>query len=163
MNLLDFFDNYDQSSKDIRHKNCIYCNISKPATTRYFNKKKGKCDGLDNRCKVCQHERTKEVTEIKKKYTCDVTVCERCGEDPSARRGLKKKPLHADHDPETKQFRGWLCERCNLGLGILGDTEKDLLQSYEYIRDRRNGRPVQTNNTLYTTDKTKHTRRRKGL
>ena len=26
-----------------------------------------------------------------------------------------------DHDPITKDFRGYLCDDCNLGLGKLGD------------------------------------------
>ena len=163
MNLEDFFDSSDLKEETIRHKTCIYCEKSKPATIQYFNKKKGKCDGLDNRCKMCQHERQKEVAGIRKQITCDTDVCENCGEDPSKRRGLGKKPLVVDHDPETKQFRGWLCERCNLGLGYLGDNEAALLRAYEYVRDRRNGRPVQRSNTLYTTEQKKRSRGRKRL
>lgn len=30
--------------------------------------------------------------------------------------------LHLDHDHITGKFRGWICARCNLGLGSIGDN-----------------------------------------
>src|SRR5882672_3965660 len=40
--------------------------------------------------------------------------CEACGQE------LKKPNL--DHCHATGCFRGWLCNRCNLALGLAGDT-----------------------------------------
>lgn len=45
------------------------------------------------------------------------TLCELCSRPPS-----EKRALAADHDHETREFRGWLCHRCNTALGLLGDT-----------------------------------------
>ena len=43
-------------------------------------------------------------------------VCECCGKPPG------KRPLCADHCHLTLKFRGWLCNACNTGLGLLNDT-----------------------------------------
>ena len=31
-----------------------------------------------------------------------------------------------DHDHDTGEFRGWLCNNCNTGLGAMGDTIEGL-------------------------------------
>lgn len=55
--------------------------------------------------------------------------CECCGGAPSGRGGL-----HADHDHATGKFRGWLCSRCNMGIGQLGDTLANVLRAARYLR-----------------------------
>jgi Recombination endonuclease VII len=58
------------------------------------------------------------------------THCERCEKEVAL---MKKKTMHLDHDHETGKFRGWLCNRCNLGIGMLGDTVEDLRQAVAYL------------------------------
>jgi len=53
--------------------------------------------------------------------------CECCGKIPG------KKGLALDHDHVTGEFRGWLCSRCNTGIGSLGDTVQDLQGAIEYL------------------------------
>lgn len=48
-----------------------------------------------------------------------------------------KKPLHYDHDHKTGQFRGWLCTRCNTGLGLLGDTIETVERALNYLKRAR--------------------------
>jgi len=55
--------------------------------------------------------------------------CDACGVDE---RELKRK-LCVDHDHKTGEFRGWLCNRCNTALGLLGDSEKHIWDLLEYI------------------------------
>src|SRR6266851_1293195 len=32
------------------------------------------------------------------------------------------KPLDYDHSHQNREFRGWICRRCNLALGAVGDS-----------------------------------------
>lgn len=41
--------------------------------------------------------------------------------------------IRFDHDHTTGKFRGWLCDRCNLGLGKLGDTIQGVRAALAYL------------------------------
>lgn len=53
--------------------------------------------------------------------------CECCGQPP------QKRALALDHCHATGAFRGWVCSRCNLGLGMLGDTLEALQRACVYL------------------------------
>ena len=55
-------------------------------------------------------------------------VCAICGEI----RG--KRGLVIDHDHNTKAVRGWLCGKCNMGLGLFDDNPDWLEQAAEFLR-----------------------------
>lgn len=55
-------------------------------------------------------------------------TCECCGGPPG------RKALSLDHCHSTGRFRGWLCSRCNTGIGALGDSESGLLAALNYLR-----------------------------
>lgn len=38
-----------------------------------------------------------------------------------------------DHDHKTEKFRGWLCIRCNVALGMVKDDSELLLKLSEYL------------------------------
>jgi hypothetical protein len=48
-----------------------------------------------------------------------------------------KNGLHLDHDHTTKKFRGWLCCRCNVALGMVKDNTETLIALAEYIKKSR--------------------------
>lgn len=54
--------------------------------------------------------------------------CELCG-------GINAngKALSNDHDHQTGKFRGWLCNKCNTGIGKLGDTISGLMAALAYL------------------------------
>src|ERR1700722_2852769 len=54
-------------------------------------------------------------------------ICECCGRAPG------KRALGLDHDHDTGQFRGWLCDNCNRGIGMLGDTLLGAQHAVEYL------------------------------
>ena len=45
----------------------------------------------------------------------------------------RKATLYIDHDHATGQVRGWLCARCNTGLGYLGDSTLLLQRAIDYL------------------------------
>lgn len=53
-----------------------------------------------------------------------------------------RKALCLDHCHVTGVFRGWLCHRCNVGLGALGDTAENLQNGLNYLT---RGGPCLTN------------------
>lgn len=55
------------------------------------------------------------------------THCECCGA-PSL-----KRALCLDHDHETGEFRGWICQLCNFGIGALGDNIRGLSVAILYL------------------------------
>ena len=58
------------------------------------------------------------------------TNCECCG----IHRKRVVRNLALDHDHTTGDFRGWLCGRCNTGIGALGDTLTGVLKAVAYLR-----------------------------
>jgi len=56
--------------------------------------------------------------------------CECCG----VHRKLVVRNLALDHDHDTGAFRGWLCGRCNTGIGSLGDNLAGVLKAVAYLR-----------------------------
>lgn len=60
-----------------------------------------------------------------------VGFCEACGvTDP----GTARKTWRLDHCHETGVFRGWLCNACNTGIGMLGDNVFELEKRLAYLR-----------------------------
>lgn len=60
---------------------------------------------------------TATVNQIKKAFT---GKCEACGVPEIECRTR----LHMDHNHETGEFRGWLCDSCNRALGYLKDSSR---------------------------------------
>jgi Recombination endonuclease VII len=63
-------------------------------------------------------------------------LCECCGRSSSGRTGTEV--LCLDHDHVTRTFRGWLCRRCNRGIGILGDNLEGLMRAVAYLKRSEN-------------------------
>lgn len=58
--------------------------------------------------------------------------CEICNELP------KKRALALDHCHETGIFRGWLCHRCNIAIGLFKDRPRFLLLAFQYLVNAHN-------------------------
>lgn len=56
-------------------------------------------------------------------------LCAICERKPPGRHRLS-----VDHNHKTKQVRGLLCQRCNVGIGTFDETEARFLQAMEYLR-----------------------------
>ncbi len=56
------------------------------------------------------------------------SVCEAC-----KRQFPSSKETHLDHCHATGFFRGWLCQNCNLALGLVGDSAEGVRKLLDYI------------------------------
>ena len=56
--------------------------------------------------------------------------CAICGEPPP---GIGKHGLKLDHNHETGQYRGALCHKCNVALGVLRENPELFLAAIEYL------------------------------
>jgi hypothetical protein len=52
---------------------------------------------------------------------------------------IRTKQWACDHDHVTGLFRGWLCVKCNLGLGNLGDSVERLRNAIDYLEKGSTG------------------------
>lgn len=100
-------------------------------------------------CKNCDRQINKERAEIKKTAPPipDNHICPVCELDeaklseslnPTIR--TKYRPWVMDHDHQEKTFRGWICRKCNLGLGNFNDDMELLSKATEYLRKTSNGK-----------------------
>ncbi|NBP14756.1 hypothetical protein EBU95_10215 [bacterium] len=110
-------------------KICIYCKEEK--SLDQFPKHNMYKDKLDMRCRSCIKEHASIRRCLHKKAPSKPKLCECC----------KKTPIKwcLDHDHETNKFRGWICERCNTGLGKLGDNIEGIVKALNYLLDKKNG------------------------
>lgn len=107
-------------------KTCVLCKQEKNIDEFGFHKSYS--HGRDNRCRVCFNEARRLRRKLKKQATVsglklpDNGLCECCGKTNNAidKKTKKVKRLNVDHDHVTGQFRGYICEHCNIGIGRLG-------------------------------------------
>lgn len=119
---LPFEGDDENQNSNVTYKVCSKCNISKPLQDFYKDR-----DGYGLKCKICNNKINKITKDLHKTAPPRPQACECCGI-------VSDSPLVLDHDYETGKFRGWICAKCNLGLGRLGDTVESLLRAVEYLK-----------------------------
>tara|TARA_R100000700_G_C3173803_1_gene148367 strand:- start:1864 stop:2295 length:432 start_codon:yes stop_codon:yes gene_type:complete len=124
-NINDYDLVFDLDPDDPNTKTCKICGTTKPL--EQFPKHCHYADNLDVRCKTCIKEHTELRNYLKKISPPPPERCECCGEKSD-------KSLHLDHCHTTKEFRGWLCESCNTGLGKLGDNLEGVQKAVSYLK-----------------------------
>ncbi len=60
-------------------------------------------------------------------------ACECCG--AARAEWLVGYTLCYDHCHKTGKFRGWLCRKCNTGIGKLGDTLDGVQRAIKYLQE----------------------------
>jgi hypothetical protein len=83
-------------------------------------------------CRSCDNHNSKVLYRLKKENPKPLdSKCACCG---------KVTKLVCDHDHNTDEFRGWLCEPCNTGIGKLGDDLNGLRMAMAYLKrvEKRN-------------------------
>ena len=114
---------------------CSVCKRKLPSI--YFQhyrtrfKKNGMRLRVNTNCKDCSKKESSIVSKLKRENPAPeyLTSCPQCSkicyekvEDiPEGVNGTNG-PWQCDHDHQTKEFRGYLCKRCNTGTGLIGDN-----------------------------------------
>lgn len=104
-------------------KICTYC--GKRKNLKSFPKHSMYKDNLDSRCRSCVKKHSRVRHKLHKKAPDKPVVCECCKENP-----LK---WVLDHDHSDDSFRGWICDRCNTGIGKLGDNLDGVIKAINYL------------------------------
>ena len=104
---------------------CIKCKEEKPIHA--FRVYKRNADNRDNRCEECIQHSVKVIERLKLTAPEKPLVCDCCKKPP-------KKRFVLDHCHTSELFRGWLCDHCNLALGLLGDNVEGVERALEYLQ-----------------------------
>jgi hypothetical protein len=112
---------------------CKTCGDKYPHTSEYFHirnrittLKYGGREYLFYRCKKCVVKTVALVKRLKVTYKDLKTEnCDCCSK--------KTDRLCLDHCHKTLKFRGWVCNECNTGLGLLGDNKEGLNVALKYL------------------------------
>ena len=109
-------------------KVCRECNLEKPEEAFYvqYHKK----DGSPTRggvCSNCKQEQSSLRKELRTSAGTPPKECQCCGSEAT---------LFVDHCHDTLDFRGWLCHKCNAGIGLLGDTIEGLENALAYMKGK---------------------------
>ena len=106
---------------------CKECHKILPLTA--FTTHTPRSDGAYYLRKICRECHTLVEAEhwiVTKNAPPKPDHCDCCG---------TKKILQGDHIHGTTIFRGWVCSKCNTGMGSLGDTLKGVLQAAIYLEN----------------------------
>ena len=138
-------------------KTCTVCKKNLPYTE--YHRSKATKDGYGYRCRTCDkaarqkyrkanEERFAEVNRRKTlKHRFGITLeeyseilksqggcCALCGAKKNNVRGKRRNwNFSVDHCHTTGKIRGLLCNNCNRGLGLLGDTRESLQKAVDYL------------------------------
>lgn len=131
---------------------CTKCKEEKDIS--FYQKDSKRWSGVRASCKSCNKDRQnssmkkwyannkEKVYWQRKKWTHGISkedyivmvasqngVCAICNKSP-------RTFLKIDHNHETNDIRGLLCEKCNSGIGLLGDSITVCRNAAKYLEDR---------------------------
>jgi hypothetical protein len=130
-------------------KQCTKCNEFKDLS--FFSKRINRKSGVQSSCKKCKNKRvkrdpkkTREISLYKSYNISSLDFenilasqnnkCAICGIDQNSLKDGKKKYLCVDHCHITGSIRGLLCDKCNRGIGLLGDNIDNLFNAIDYLK-----------------------------
>ena len=132
---LDLFGS-NESYPDDELKTCKVCNVSMHRS--FFQSTTGGT-AKQRTCKACFKSQYKKVKELRatiplpsKDYCCP--ICKRNEANLKRLEKTKSTVWSFDHCWDTLSFRGWVCHRCNRGLGFFVNDPVALNNAATYLR-----------------------------
>lgn len=110
-------------------KKCIDCNLIKTAKEFYYRRDSKK---FRAECKSCYSNKNRirkhgvHAKEYQTMLESQNYVCAICKTRP-------EDILSVDHDHDTGNIRGLLCQKCNKGLGLFQDSLSNLRNAISYL------------------------------
>lgn len=111
---------------------CRTCKINKPFTAEHFYSDKRSKFNLQYQCIECKKEEGRE--RHFKKYNIDYNDLLDLKKLKNCFICNKESNLVVDHNHETQQVRGMLCQSCNKGLGHFFDSIETLEAAAKYLK-----------------------------
>ena len=120
-------------------KVCNKCNRDLPLSSFSFH---GGSNYLRPECKRCNNNLSQERSKLKNStplpestYTCP--ICLATEESAKGAGNSKNGAWCLDHNHTTGSFRGWLCHRCNRGIGCFSDDVDKLKRAISYLEENK--------------------------
>ena len=121
-----------QEEEVTQTKSCSRCNKVLPISSfSLSNSSTSNKQFYHAYCKPCNSIRMQNTYLIKKTAPPKPKNCDCCGVSFD---NVVNKNIHMDHCDKELAFRGWLCMRCNVGIGFLGDNLEGVLKAVDYLR-----------------------------
>ena len=116
-------------------KKCSKCKHKKEESC--FRKRGGE-NYLRTECKDCTKRIDSTKKRLKKKYGrppsfYQCPICKRTTNEAKGEGGKRVSSFVLDHCHISNKFRGWLCHKCNRGLGAFGDDIETLRCAIDYL------------------------------
>lgn len=111
---------------DCEFYECRTCKENLPITSYQVRSDRSNYRAKD--CLSCTAKESKIKEDIRRTAPPRPDTCDCCSKD------MEYDDFYLDHCHDTKVFRGWLCNSCNSGIGILGDTVESLETALTYLR-----------------------------
>lgn len=113
------------------HRWCGVCKRVKPD---------GDFTGRVSQCKLCRRDKNREFLYGLSKQGYRDQLARQGGRCAVCRRTCRtKEVLSVDHSHVDRRVRGLLCDQCNKGIGLLGDTAESVGRALAYLVDHELG------------------------